>query len=187
VSRTRHGQPFLKGGIDAMMDRFKDGTVLRRYRADLAGSLTRYGRPLQPESLRASHRGVMAFLLMLDSLDRGRAELRVRSDGGAKGAKTRRVPITPRLAAAAMKRYSSLDRPESDSQAWLLNRHGQPFLKGGIDAMMDRFKERVGSGSTPTRSAHVRDRGDPREGGTWSGCGSRWATGTTRCSSGTWS
>jgi integrase len=86
----------------------------------------------------------MAFLLMLDSLDRGRAELRVRSDGGAKGAKTRRVPITPRLAAAAMKRYSSLDRPESDSQAWLLNRHGQPFLKGGIDAMMDRFKERVG-------------------------------------------
>ena len=27
-----------------------DGTVLRRYRAHLAVSLTRYGRPLQPES-----------------------------------------------------------------------------------------------------------------------------------------
>lgn len=197
-----------------------DGTVLRRYRADLAGSLTRHGRPLQPESLRASHRGVMAFLrwaadagfavddellrlkpprrehkeatvyhvnqvrqilakcesrteelavkmlvgsgvritelcalalrgpdgvsdLMLDSLDRGRAELRVRSDGGAKGSKSRRVPITPKLA-AAMKRYASLDRPESDAPALLLNRRGQPFLKGGIDAMMDRFKERVG-------------------------------------------
>src|SRR5260370_16791962 len=39
-----------------------DGTVLRRYRADLAGSLTRHGRLLQPVSLRASHRGVMAFL-----------------------------------------------------------------------------------------------------------------------------
>jgi hypothetical protein len=39
-----------------------DGTVLRRYRADLAGSLTRHGKPLQAESLRTSHRGVMAFL-----------------------------------------------------------------------------------------------------------------------------
>ena len=52
--------------------------------------------------------------LMLDSSERGRAELRVRSDGGAKGAKTRRVPITPRLA-AAVKRYASLRRPESES------------------------------------------------------------------------
>jgi integrase len=81
--------------------------------------------------------------LMLDSMDRGRAELRVRSDGGAKGSKSRRVPITPKLA-AAMKRYASLDRPESDSPALLLNRRGKPFLAGGIDAMMDRFKERVG-------------------------------------------
>jgi len=197
-----------------------DGTVLRRYRADLAGSLTRHGRPLQPESLRASHRGVMAFLrwasdagfavdeellrfrpprrehkeatvyhiaqvrqilgkcespseelavkvmigsgvriselcglaqrgpdglpdLMLDSLDRGHAELRVRSDGGAKGDKSRRVPITPKLA-AAMKRYASLHRPESESPVLLLNRRGQPFVKGGIDAMMDRLKLRVG-------------------------------------------
>src|SRR6266536_1633726 len=81
--------------------------------------------------------------LMLDSLDRGRAELRVRSDGGAKGFKTRRVPITPKLA-AAMKRYASLHRPESDSPVLLLNRRGQPFLKGGIDAMMDRLKLRAG-------------------------------------------
>jgi site-specific recombinase XerD len=197
-----------------------DGTVLRHYRADLAEGVTRHGRRLQTESLRASHRGVMAFLrwaadagfavdeellrlkaprrehkeamvyhvaqvrqilakcenpteemvvkilvgsgvrmselcglalrgpdgvpdLMLDSLDRGRAELRVRSDGGAKGAKSRRVPITPKLA-AAMKRYASLHRPQSDSQILVLNRRGQPFLKGGIDSMMDRFKLRVG-------------------------------------------
>jgi integrase len=33
--------------------------------------------------------------LMLDSLERGHVELRVRWDGGAKGLKSRRVPITP--------------------------------------------------------------------------------------------
>jgi len=33
--------------------------------------------------------------LMLDSLTRGRVELRVRWDGGAKGRKSRRVPVTP--------------------------------------------------------------------------------------------
>ncbi|HEY4025479.1 MAG TPA: tyrosine-type recombinase/integrase [Candidatus Dormibacteraeota bacterium] len=197
-----------------------DGTVLRRYRADLADSLTRHGRRLQPESLRASHRGVMAFLrwaaeegypvdegllrlrpphrerkeatvyhvaqvrqilscwespseelavkimvgsgvrmselcglalkgpdglpdLMLDSLDRGRAELRVRSDGGAKGAKTKRVPITSKLA-ATIKRYASQHRPESELPTLLLSRRGRPFVKGGIDSMMDRFKARLG-------------------------------------------
>jgi len=36
--------------------------------------------------------------IMLDSLARGRVELRVRWDGGAKGHKARRVPITPKLA-----------------------------------------------------------------------------------------
>src|SRR5205085_3166234 len=33
-----------------------DGNVLRKYRAALAGGVTRHGRPLQTESLRASHR-----------------------------------------------------------------------------------------------------------------------------------
>src|ERR1041385_6099381 len=197
-----------------------DDVVLRRYRADLAEGVTRHGRPLQTESLRAAHRGVMAFLrwatdagfavdeellrfrpprkeqkeatvyhiaqvkqilakcegpteevtiktllgsgvrmsefcglaqrgpdgvsdLMLDSVDRGRAELRVRSDGGAKGNKSRRVRITPRLA-ATLKRYASLHRPESESPVLGLTGRGKPFLKGGIDAMMDRFKCRVG-------------------------------------------
>ncbi len=44
--------------------------------------------------------------LMLDSVARGRVELRVRWDGGAKGRKSRRVPITPKLA-AAIKRYEA--------------------------------------------------------------------------------
>jgi len=37
---------------------------------------------------------------MTESLGRGRVELRVRWDAGAKGPKSRRVPITPKLAAA---------------------------------------------------------------------------------------
>src|SRR6266516_773531 len=46
----------------ALRFEYLDRTVLRRFRADLAESVTRQGRRLQPESLRASHRGVMAFL-----------------------------------------------------------------------------------------------------------------------------
>lgn len=44
--------------------------------------------------------------VMLDSLSRGRVELRVRWDAGAKGKKSRRVPITPKLA-SAIKRYEA--------------------------------------------------------------------------------
>lgn len=52
--------------------------------------------------------------LMTDSLQRGRVELRVRGDAGAKGCRSRRVPITPRLA-AAVKRYEARHRPETDA------------------------------------------------------------------------
>lgn len=48
--------------------------------------------------------------LMTDSLRRGRVELRVRWDAGAKGRRSRRVPITPKLA-AAVKRYEARHRP----------------------------------------------------------------------------
>jgi integrase len=44
--------------------------------------------------------------VMMDSIARRRAELRVRWDAGAKGMKTRRVPITPKLA-AAIRRYEA--------------------------------------------------------------------------------
>ena len=49
--------------------------------------------------------------VMTDSLARGRVELRVRWDGGAKGLKSRRVPITPKLA-ATIKRYEARHRAE---------------------------------------------------------------------------
>ncbi|HEX6348403.1 MAG TPA: tyrosine-type recombinase/integrase [Candidatus Dormibacteraeota bacterium] len=81
--------------------------------------------------------------LMIDSLDRGHAELRVRWDAGAKGKKARRVPITPGLA-AHIRRYGARQRPETESTALLINRYSKPFKKGGIDAMMDRLKRSVG-------------------------------------------
>jgi integrase len=81
--------------------------------------------------------------LMLDSMDRGRAELRVRWDAGAKGRKARRVPVTPALS-AAIKRYASRDRHPHDSPALLINRYGQPFQKGGIESMMNRLQAAVG-------------------------------------------
>ena len=80
--------------------------------------------------------------LMIDSLDRGYAELRVRWDA-AKGGRARRVPVTPQLA-AAIKRYTSKHRPASESPALLLNRSGRPFLKGGVEATMNRLEKRVG-------------------------------------------
>ena len=81
--------------------------------------------------------------LMLDSMDRGRAELRVRGDAGAKGRKARRVPVTPALA-AAIKRYAARHRHPHDSPVLLINRYGQPFQKGGIDSMMNRLQAAVG-------------------------------------------
>jgi integrase len=81
--------------------------------------------------------------LMLDSLERGRAELRVRWDAGAKGRRARRVPITPQLA-LAVKRYIARDRPRVGADEILINAYGRPYRKWGIDAMMDRLEERVG-------------------------------------------
>src|SRR3989442_3532778 len=81
--------------------------------------------------------------LMLDSLDRGRVELRVRWDAGAKGRKSRRVPITPKLA-AAIKRYEARERPAAKSGALLSNDRGESYQRYGVDAMMDRLQRRVG-------------------------------------------
>lgn len=81
--------------------------------------------------------------LMLDSLQRGRVELRVRWDAGAKGMKSRRVPITPKLA-SAIKRYEGRYRRDVEYPNLLINRLGQPYKRYGIDAMMDRLQRRVG-------------------------------------------
>jgi integrase len=81
--------------------------------------------------------------LMLDSVQRGRVELRVRWDAGAKGKKSRRVPITPKLA-AAMKRYEARHRPDVRYPQLLISHAGRPYRRTGIDEMMDRLKERTG-------------------------------------------
>src|SRR5256885_4428689 len=81
--------------------------------------------------------------LMLDSLTRGRVELRVRWDAGAKGKKSRRVPITPKLA-SAIKRYQARHRRTTDVNELLLSERGRPYTRFGIDAMMDRLEAEVG-------------------------------------------
>lgn len=81
--------------------------------------------------------------LMLDSMERGRPELRICWDAGAKGRKARRVPITPQLA-LAIKRYIARDRIRGHTDALLVNAYGRAYRKYGVDAMMDRLQERVG-------------------------------------------
>jgi len=81
--------------------------------------------------------------VMTDSMVRGRVELRVRWDAGAKGRKSRRVPITPRLA-AAIKGYEGRHRREVPYGELLINEHGRPYRRYGIDAIMDRLQKRVG-------------------------------------------
>jgi len=81
--------------------------------------------------------------LMVDSLHRGRVELRVRWDAGAKGRKSRRVPITPKLA-SALKRYEARHRLDVEHPNLLINEHSRPYEVGGIDSMMDRLQVRVG-------------------------------------------
>jgi len=78
-----------------------------------------------------------------DTTDRGRVELRVRWDAGAKGKKSRRVPITPKLA-AAIKRYEAPQRPEAKNGALLVNQLGRQYKRYGIDAIMDWLERRVG-------------------------------------------
>jgi len=81
--------------------------------------------------------------LMADSMERGRAELRVRWDAGAKGQKSRRVPISPQLA-VAIRRYASKARPDVKHPQLLIGVRHRPFVRWGIDSMMDRLEARVG-------------------------------------------
>jgi integrase len=72
--------------------------------------------------------------LMLDSLDRGRVELRVRWDAGAKGKKSRRVPITAKLA-AAIKRYEARHRDPGEAGAKTVSVRAQQWSvdAGAVD------------------------------------------------------
>jgi hypothetical protein len=95
--------------------------------------------------------------VMTDSLGRGRVEFRVRWDAGAKGRKARRVPITPKPA-AAIKRYEARHRPETDLSQLLINGHGAPYQGPGIKSMMDRLTRRVGVRARPRVPPHLRNR-----------------------------
>jgi integrase len=80
--------------------------------------------------------------VLMDRLPGG-AELRVRWDAGAKGRKSRRVPVTPGLD-GAIRRYRDRDRPAVAHGELLINGRGEPFRRYGVDAMMDRLQRRVG-------------------------------------------
>jgi site-specific recombinase XerD len=81
--------------------------------------------------------------VMTDSLHRGRVELRVRWNAGAKGSKSRRVPITPKLA-TAIKRYEARHRRDTGHPHLLISEHGGPSENSGIRSMMDRLQKRTG-------------------------------------------
>jgi integrase len=81
--------------------------------------------------------------LMLESLDRGVVELRVRGDAGAKGMRARRIPVVPKLG-SEIRRYVVRHRPEVAYPALLINSDGRPYRRWGIDSMMDRLQDRVG-------------------------------------------
>jgi integrase len=80
---------------------------------------------------------------MLDSLDRGIVELRVRGEAGAKGMRARRIPVVPRLG-SEIKRYVARHRPDVAYSNLLINSGGRPYRRWGMDSVMDRLEERVG-------------------------------------------
>lgn len=81
--------------------------------------------------------------VMTKSLGTGRVDLRVRWNAGTKGLKSRRVPITPKLA-AAIKPYEARHRRATDLPQLLINEAGRPYRGLGIKSMMDRITVRVG-------------------------------------------
>ena len=81
--------------------------------------------------------------LMLDSMNRGRAELRIRWDAGAKDQKTRRVPITNKLA-TAIKRYETRFRPRVDDRALLISAHGRGYNHWGLQSVINRLERDCG-------------------------------------------
>jgi hypothetical protein len=114
---------------------------------------------------------------MLDSVERGRVELRIRWDAGAKGGKSCRVPITPKLA-AAIKRYEGRHRPDTPHLALLINELGRLYGRFGIAAMMDRLHRRCGFHMASTTHSPLLQLSWA---GTSSGSEPRWATPTTKC------
>jgi site-specific recombinase XerC len=82
--------------------------------------------------------------LIPDPVEPGRWLIRVRWDAGAKGKKTRYVPISAKLA-GFVKRYIATSRPsEVPYQEILISRLGRPFTTEGVKSLMERLKRRVG-------------------------------------------
>ena len=83
--------------------------------------------------------------LIADPSEPGRFLLRVLWDAGAKGKKSRYVPISARLA-GHIRRYQASGRPhDCPYPELLINRQGRPFKPEGVKSMMDRFRRRLGT------------------------------------------
>jgi site-specific recombinase XerD len=82
--------------------------------------------------------------LIPDPVEPGRWLLRVRWDAGAKGKKTRYVPISAKLA-SFIKRYIATSRPSDvPYQEILISKLGRPFTTEGVKSLMDGLKRRAG-------------------------------------------
>jgi integrase len=115
--------------------------------------------------------------LVVDSMQRGRVELRVRWDAGAKGRKSRRVPITPKLA-AALKRCEARHRPDAENPHLLISEHGRLYNVAGVDSLKDRLQLRVGFRVHAHAFRHTFATVATKLGGTSGTCARRWATPT---------
>jgi site-specific recombinase XerD len=116
-------------------------TFLRRAEDDYSVDIRM--RRLKAPRVPLKEATVLHIAQLRDVLDRGRVELRVRWDAGAKGKKSRRVPITPKLA-AAIKRYEARYRDHARVSNILVNDRGLSYTPWGIDQLMDRIEKRVG-------------------------------------------
>src|SRR5207247_6404579 len=88
-------------------------------------------------------------------------------NAGAKGQKSHRVPVPPKLT-TAIKRCEARQRPEKTYPNLLINRLARPYDRFGIADIMDRLQGAWASASTrPWLQAHVGPRWRPSCGGTW--------------------
>ena len=81
--------------------------------------------------------------VITETVDPGRAELRIRWDGGAKGQKARRIPIGAKLA-VNLRKYALRGRPDVPFRNLLISHFGRPYTRAGITQAMQRIETKVG-------------------------------------------
>jgi integrase len=80
--------------------------------------------------------------IVTNSIESGRADLRIRWNAGAKGRRTRRVPITSKL--AVMLRKHKERSPATSYNEIFLSPYQRPYSPDGVQQLFDRLRARVG-------------------------------------------